>query len=213
MTELYSKGIDEHYLTRLLSAGTLGVKRTLVPTRWSITAVDDTVGKRLLDEVRLHDTIGNRIYVGSHLGNHFFVMLFDDMFSYELFETYFKKQSYTTDYEPFSGRTSYAEQCAGGYYAARLPVLEELDRLGKQASVLVVRIITDDYYAPLGVWVVREAVRNAMRSTPIEFGDKQLMLAYAKKLAMKRFSYDISHLLAASKLLKTVGVQRRLGMY
>ncbi len=51
---LYAKGFDEHFLSRLLSVGGAGVKfeRKLVPTRWSITAVDDLVGRKVISEIQ-----------------------------------------------------------------------------------------------------------------------------------------------------------------
>ena len=54
ITSLYGKGIDEHTLTRAFSVGNFGLgrNRKLVPTRWSITAVDDTLGKHLINEVK-----------------------------------------------------------------------------------------------------------------------------------------------------------------
>jgi hypothetical protein len=42
--------------------------------------------------------------------------------------------------------------------------------MGRQARALAVREISESYFAPLGVWVVREAARNAMRSGPKSFG-------------------------------------------
>jgi len=58
---------------------------------------------------------------------------------------------------------------SGGYYAARLPVLEYLREKRGQASVLVIREIKPSYYAPLGVWVVEEGVRKALKSKPEVF--------------------------------------------
>jgi hypothetical protein len=58
---------------------------------------------------------------------------------------------------------------AGGYYAARLPVLEKLKSIRKQAAVFAIREITPDYWAPLGVWVVREAARNTLSTEPDSF--------------------------------------------
>jgi hypothetical protein len=75
------------------------------------------------------------------------------------------------DMEGYGGRTAYVEQVAGAYYAARLSVLEHLQRIRRQASVFVYREITDEYWAPLGVWVIREAVRTAMQGKPLVFGD------------------------------------------
>jgi len=46
---LFNHGIPERQVTRLLSVGLLGVQRQrrLVPTEWSITAVDDILGRAL----------------------------------------------------------------------------------------------------------------------------------------------------------------------
>ncbi|MFB6243262.1 MAG: hypothetical protein ABEH80_04105, partial [Halobaculum sp.] len=46
---LYNRGFDVYEINTILSAGALGQtdQRRLVPTRWSITAVDDTVGQFL----------------------------------------------------------------------------------------------------------------------------------------------------------------------
>ncbi|HEY9701767.1 MAG TPA: hypothetical protein V6C58_04945, partial [Allocoleopsis sp.] len=43
---LYTKGFDNQYLTKILSSGQTGLdaNKKLVPTRWSITAVDDSIG-------------------------------------------------------------------------------------------------------------------------------------------------------------------------
>ncbi|MFW5746960.1 MAG: hypothetical protein ACOCWQ_05430, partial [Nanoarchaeota archaeon] len=163
--------------------------------------------------IRTSDTMQHTAFFGGHLGNYFLLLFLDDMFSYELFETYYKSKECTTDHEPFCGRTSYAENCAGGYYAARLPILEYLHNRKRQASVLALRVITDEYYAPLGVWVVREAVRKALRSTPVTFGSKELMRTYAQKLLEKRCSYDPAHLFAKSMIWSSVGVQKRLSNY
>ena len=51
---LYSKGVEVHRLSNALSAGAFGVgeKRKLVPTRWSITAVDSMLSQKLVDEIK-----------------------------------------------------------------------------------------------------------------------------------------------------------------
>jgi Uncharacterized conserved protein len=61
---LSRSGIDVYQISRLLSAGLLGRKRKVVPTRWAITAVDDAVSSGIkqeisrypaLDEIRLFE--------------------------------------------------------------------------------------------------------------------------------------------------------------
>lgn len=199
--ELSNKGYDEHYLTRLLSAGTLGKQRRLVPTRWSTTAVDDTLSKQLLTTIKTYDTAPFQAYSGGYLGNEFIILFFDELFGYELFERYEKSTAFTTDYEPFTGRKAYAEQTAGGYYAARLAITQHLFGLRQQAGVLAIRIITDAYHTALGVWVVREAVRNALASTPIYFGNAQLLITYAQQLCKKRWGVSIDAMVRTSKML------------
>src|SRR3989441_1413847 len=54
VTDLYDHGISQSQITRVFSVGLLGTKdrRRLVPTEWSITAVDDILAKGLVPQVR-----------------------------------------------------------------------------------------------------------------------------------------------------------------
>lgn len=213
MNSLYKKNIDEHYLARLLSVGNLGIKkqRKLVPTRWSITAVDDTLGKNIINEIKdFSNHLGYMVFFGSHLGNYYIVITYPDVWSYELFETHVKGTTFMHDVEGYTGRKTYAENTAGGYYSVRLAVLEYLRAKKRQAKVIVLRFITDDYWAPLGVWVTREAARNAMSAKPIEFSDGDLMIKYIKAFVKKKFAYDVNKLLTNSHLLKEVKTQKKL---
>jgi len=173
--ELYSKGVDSYRIQQSLSTGMLGQeeKRKLVPTRWSITASDDMISKQLREEVKEYQELGKvEHYSNSYVGNNFHIFLIPGKWEYELLElkrsgsvwnaaanTYIAQ-----NYESFSGRTDYAEECAGAYYAARLGALQHLKQRERQAKVLVVREVTPEYWAPLGVWIIRETVRNAFDS-------------------------------------------------
>lgn len=220
MTELYSKGVDENQLSKVLSVGALGLRnrRKMVPTRWSITAVDDQLGKDILERVKENRTLDCTAFFGGYLGNYYLILMFPDIWSYELFEAYMPKASwnqgdtvdFSTDHEPFAGRKGYAENCAGGYYAARLPIIEKLRNMKRQASVLAIRIITGEYTTPLGVWVCREAAKKALQQRPIGFADEDLMLNYARILVKKRFGYDIGEILSKSVLLKEKKAQAKL---
>ncbi len=225
MISLYKKGFDENFVSKILSVGNLGLKgkRKLVPTRWSITAADDTLGKDVITKLRDHKHSDYLSFFGSYLGNYYLVLCFSDCWSYELFETYMphaswnqtKELQYCTDYEPYAGRRQYAYNCAGGYYAARLPVAEKLDSMKRQAAILMIRVITGEYAAPLGVWVCREAARKAVEAKPIEFGSKELMMVYAKNLLKKKFGVDADILFKKSriidKLTKQVKITQFLG--
>ena len=173
MEILYKNNFDVYTLSKILSVGVLGLKKNkrLVPTRWSITATDDTVGKKLLEKIREYKWLENyELFFGEFLGNQYLIMFFPNVFSYELFELYLPGSSWnpsrevkaSTDFESYSGRKTYAFATAGGYYATRLGILEYLERMKRQASVLVIRIETPSYWASLGVWVVRESVRKAL---------------------------------------------------
>ncbi|PIN86741.1 hypothetical protein COV19_03325 [Candidatus Woesearchaeota archaeon CG10_big_fil_rev_8_21_14_0_10_44_13] len=216
---LYEKGFDEHYLTKLFSVGNLGVKtqRKIVPTRWSITAVDDSLCKNLLNGIRECPETGYLAYFGGHLGNYYLILFFPDVWSYELFETYVGNADYAwpfaTDHEGHNGRKDYADNTAGGYYAARLAIAEKLSEIRRQGSCLCLRFITNEYWAPLGVWVVREATRKAMKAKPLEFGSKELMLNYAKQLVKRKFGYELDNILGKSVLLRQMKTQRKLKNY
>lgn len=87
---LYKKGFDENFLTKVLSTGNLGLKpqRKIVPTRWSITATDDAIAKHLLNEIKQYPQSDCLAYFGGYLGNYFLILLFPEIWSYELFENY-----------------------------------------------------------------------------------------------------------------------------
>ncbi len=217
---LYKNSFDEYTLSKILSVGVLGLKKDkrLVPTRWSITATDDTIGKKLLENIRDYKWIENyKLFFGSFLGNNYLIMLFPNVFSYELFEIYLPKSSWnpsndikaSTDYESVYGRKTYASNTAGGYYASRLPVLEYLDKIKRQASVLVIRIETPSYWAGLGVWVVRESVRKALNKKMI-FDTKEELVDNVKKIGKVKYNFDCSELIGKSKLLEKIKTQKNL---
>ena len=216
---LYKKGYDENFLTNLLSIGTLGLKtqRKLVPTRWSITAVDDTLGKDLINEVKDFKEIDYKLYFGGYLGNYYLILFFPRVWSFELFEMYMPDTLWNpntelkvmTDHEFYEGRKNYADNCVGGYYATRIGILEKFKKSKRQGAVIVLRFITNEYSMPLGVWVVREATRKALENEK-EFDSKEEMLKYAKDLVMKKFKYNMDMTLKTSKVYDHINKQRTL---
>ena len=220
MQYLYKHHFDENYLTRMLSVGTMGIgkNRKLVPTRWSITATDDTLGKQLLKKVKdFSRFVDYSCHFGGYLGNYFLVLSFPEIWSYELFETVVKDNTqqltFTRDNEGYTGRKTYVEETAGGYYASRLPVLEHLIQQKRQGSVLVIRFITDEYTVPLGVWVVREAIRKSLQVTPLTFVSKELLLEYALGFIQNKFGVPMQQLLSKSVLLKEMRQQSKLSSF
>lgn len=220
LNTLYKKGFNENILSKLLSIGVFGVKknRRLVPTRWSLTSVDSIIGNNLVSEIKKNNVADYSVYFDGYFGNYFLILFFPEIYSYELFEMYMpeamwnpeKKLNYTTDYESYNGRKSYAENCGGGFYACRLGVTEKLKEIKRQASVLVLRFITNEYTCPLGVFVVRQATRKSLMNKPQSFESKELMLAYVKSFVKKKFGQDISGILNKSILLKNIKQQSKL---
>jgi len=171
---LYRRGFDVYDVNTILSAGALGQRenRRLVPTRWSITAVDDTVGQFLRGSLRDAPSVNEvEIHRNEFLGNAYWVLLAPGQWEYELVELKAPGSVWNpdpeagmwlaADREGYEGRTGYVEETAGAYHAARLAVLEHLDDRNRQAKCLLVRHVSDDYWGPAGVWQVREGVRHA----------------------------------------------------
>ena len=216
---LYKKGIDETALTRILSVGGLGVKmqRKLVPTRWSITTTDDTLGKNLIEEIKDYKEVDYQMYFDGYLGNYFLILFFPRVWSYELFEMYMpstllnheQEIKFTTDHEFYDGRKNYAEHCVGGYYACRIGVLEKLQSMRKQGTVLVLRFITDEYTTPLGVWIVRQSTRMALGHRR-EFSSEEEMMKYIQEFVSTRFHFDIRTILKKSMVLEYIHSQKSL---
>jgi len=179
MTYLYRRGFDVYDINNVLSVGALGQgeNRRLVPTRWSITAVDDTVGKYLRGTIRNASSIDETlVWHNSYVGNDYWIIATPGEWEFELLELKApgsiwnpdpEGQLYmAADREGYEGRTDYVDETSGAYYASRLGVLEELAERDRQAKVFVVRHATNEYWAPVGVWQIRESVRNAFDSEP-----------------------------------------------
>ncbi len=211
--ELYGKGYSEEYLSSLLSTSNLGLKteRKLVPTRWSITAVDDKLSIDLKNKLPDESVDGGMVFYHSYLGNSFYVLLFPGPWEYELIEI--TSEGIMRDYENVFGRKTYADDTTGGYYACRLAVAEYLFKIGKQAKILVVREIKDDYKFSLGVWVVREAVRNAMENNIAIFDDVEELLNKAKFFINKDFLYTFGNYVKRSNVVNSVKNQKLLTNY
>jgi len=217
---LYQNNFNEYSLSKILSVGVLGLKKNkkLVPTRWSITATDDILAKRLLTQIKNYKWIENyQLFFGEFMGKCYLLLFFPNIWNYELFELYFPGSSWnpsqeikaSTDYETYSGRKNYAFNTAGGYYATRLPILEYLNKIKRQASVLVIRIETPSYWAALGVWVVRESVRKALKRK-MEFTKEEEFINTAKKISKVKYNFDNSEIINRSRLLRQIKSQKNL---
>ena len=217
---LYKHNFDENYLSRMLSVGTMGIgkNRKIVPTRWSITATDDTLGKQLIKTIKDYSRFTEySCWFGGYLGNYFLVLSLPEVWGYELFETLVPDNasaksilSFITDAEQYTGRKCYAQETAGGYYASRLAVVEKLAQEKRQGRMIAIRFITSEYTVPLGVWVVREAIRKSLQSKPLHFSSLSLLLQYANDFVKNKFTINPKQFLDKSVLLKELRKQSKL---
>jgi hypothetical protein len=217
VSALFERDFDVYYLTRVLSSGALGKteNKKLVPTRWSITAVDDILGKHLMERIRTYPSVDQfLLYSNTYLENHFEILAIPGGWEFEQFEAwapktlwtmYSSKQVIAYEHEKHEGRWDYALNEGGGYYAGRFAVCEALERMRRQARVVVFREIHEGYVVPVGVWEVRENVRKAMENPPQKFAT----LKEALSDASTRLRIPMQEYLRRSEILR----QRRLTDY
>ncbi len=192
---LHGGGTEFSRIQKALSTGTMGIgrKRRLVPTRWSITACDTTIGNRLHEEVRHNPLIDRvRVHEFESLHNRYAVLLLPTAWQYEWMEAFLhilgREELVFADHEGFRGKKGYSK-VGGCFYSCRMAVLEALARERVQAGAIILR---EAYrgYVPLGVFNVRENVRNAMLQPGREFEDAATALGYISgrlRLPLGRF--------------------------
>ena len=165
VVELYRGGISLSQIVRLLSLGLIGTKRwrRLVPTEWSITAVDGQVGRWLRKQVREKRWINSyQVYSYEAHHNKVSILMLPGPWMFEVIEVWHKDgtriyRDHELPWEP----DKYPEEVGGAFHALRLPVLEHLHRVGSQASVVAVAEVREGWI-PLGVWRFREICRRAL---------------------------------------------------
>ncbi len=116
--------------------------------------------------------------------------------------------SIVTDWEGYNGRSKYASM-GGCYYSGRLAVMEHLMKVRRQARVFILREAYPDYILPVGVWQVRENVRNAMRQPPMVYATLDEALARLQS----RLSIPLEQWMDAGFLLRQTISQRKITDY
>jgi hypothetical protein len=218
--ELYSDGVHVSRIQKAFSVGAFGLEknRRLVPTRWSITAVDSILSSNLMQKVREFPEIDEyRLYESRYLDNVFEVLMIPDIWKYEAIEAWYPGTVWNPngkhvimfgDWEDHEGRKTYAS-IGGCYYAARLAVCELLVKERRQAAVAVLREARPDYIMPVGVWQVRENVRNAMKQQPLKFNNLKESL---QRIATQ-FNIPLAEWIMKSELIRGSLFQRRITDY
>ncbi len=215
--QLYKDGVTVSKIQKAFSVGAFGIEkhRRFVPTRWSITAIDSNIGKRLLEKTRDFPWINDfRLYSYTQFDNKWVILMMPNEWQYELIEAWYPNTTwnqYSDDiaifnsYEFYEGRTTYAE-IGGCYYAARLAVNEALHKEKRQAAVVILREAHPGYIMPIGVWNVRESVRRTLQQEYLTFSTLQESLLHISTF----LSIPMSRWIKNSALLKNRLYQRKL---
>ncbi|MBN2203164.1 MAG: hypothetical protein JW700_03190 [Candidatus Aenigmarchaeota archaeon] len=214
--DLYKNGVLISKLQKALSVGAFGIgkKRKFVPTRWSITAVDDMVSKKLIEQIRNFPLINEyRIYEHEALDNRWFVLMIPSEWGYEQMEAWYPKSSWnpsqtldiSSGHENFKGLRGYPDT-AGCYFATRLGATEQLAQERRQATVIVFREVHPGYDIPVGVWHTRESIRSAVCKVPEIFASMNASLDYLSK----KLSIPMKTWVEKSTLLRKTIMQRTL---
>ena len=208
---LYQQGVLFSRLEKAFSVGIFGEKkrRKLVPTRWSITALDSTLSLRLIEEIKDYETIDEfRVFALTNLDNVYVGILTPEKWKYEWIEAWHSGTAWNKfgsrpemigDFEGYRGRKTYAKP-GGCYYSTRFAVSEYLSGIRRQAGAIMLREIHPGYILPVGVWNVRESIRSLLTGNYRSFDtmDKALDFACSNFLISRDFWLENSELLKQS---------------
>lgn len=173
---LHRQGLTFTQIQKAFSTGTMGIRRNrkLVPTRWSITAVDSIIGGHYLDQVRHSDIMETyEVYEFDALKNHFAILLMPTAWQYEWIEAFIRvlgnEEVIFSDHELYHPKKEYSN-VGGCYYSVRNEIAQRLAIRRLQAGAIVFREAYPGY-VPTGVWLCREETRHALSQKPKEFHD------------------------------------------
>ncbi|MDD3046620.1 MAG: hypothetical protein PHF01_02635 [Methanocorpusculum sp.] len=209
---MFENGTDVYKITNLLTAGLLGVKRRVVPTRWAITATDDMISTSIKREVIKMPALPEyQVFSGTLYGNTIcFILIPSNDWRFEMLERWQKHSLWSGDEETIvvDGERGLSKPkyspIAGAYYSARLAVLEYLKSIGRCARVLCIRDISGEYWAPLGTWVIREAAHASLSSPADRVGTLQEALTSASQKLGTSFWIEKMGLLRDIRQQKTL---------
>lgn len=188
--------------------------RRFVPTRWSITAVDDTISKNMIEKIKDFPLINEfRIYEHVQLDNMWIVLMIPREWSYEQLEGWHPRTlwnpgdriSVISDWEGNDGKKTYAAT-GGCYYSTRLGISEKLLEERRQATAITFREVNPGYIMPVGVWHTRESIRSALRKKPVEFSSLNESLNYISN----KLKIPLKGWIENTHLLKHIISQRKL---
>ena len=214
---LYKDGVNVSKIQRAFSVGAFGVNkyRRFVPTRWSITAVDSTIGETMMKNTKTYPWINDfRVYYHNQFDNRWAVLMTPSEWQYELIEAWYPNTTWNpygssisifNSYEFYKGRKTYAE-IGGCYYAARLAVNEVLNKERRQAGAVIMREAHPGYIMPIGVWNVRESVRRALKGPYRKFDTLEQALVFIAE----KMDIPLQRWIRNSAVLKNQLYQKRI---
>jgi DNA repair protein NreA len=217
---LYRNGVLFSKLEKAFSLGVFGEKkrRKLVPTRWSITAIDSNLSLRLVGEIKGYSSIDEfRVFHYENLDNIYVGILTPEEWKFEWIEAWYSgtawnqfgaKPEMIGDYENYSGRKTYAKP-GGCYYSTRFAVSEYFSRERTQGGAIMLREIHPGYILPVGVWNVRESIRTLLSMKYRMFDTLNDALEYACTF----LSIPKQNWIANSGLLKQAREQMQITHY
>ena len=192
---LHNKDVPFTAMQKAFSVGAFGTKykRKLVPTRWSITACDTSLADQFLKEVKNFEKIDTyRVYEFGSLNNYYAIILTPTEWQYEWYEAFIKligkEELIFSDYETNGGKKEYS-RVGGCYYTAKMAVLDSLLKEKKQSGLIILREAYEGY-VPLGVFNVRENIKEAMKKPYKEFETLKEALLYCGtklKIPIKKY--------------------------
>jgi DNA repair protein NreA len=208
--DLHKKGVPFSHIQKAFSVGTMGRSkgRHLVPTRWSITACDTTIGDNLLTQVKKNTVIDTwRVHEFTSLHNNYAVILMPTGWQYEWSEAFLQvlsnEELVFSDHEGNKKKTEYSH-LGGCYYSCKMAVLEALARQQEQAGAIILREANKGY-VPMGVFNVRENVRSAMNQPAEEFEDIRSALNHIGQ----KFTLPVQRFIDEGELLRTMTRERQ----
>jgi hypothetical protein len=157
-------------------------------------------GHQIIDTVRVHQF--------SSLNNYYAILLLPTPWQYEWMEAFLhitgNEELLFSDHEWNRGKKEYSS-VGGCYYSCKMAVLDALAHENRQAGAIILREARTGY-VPMGVFNVRENVRNAMLHPPEYFEDLDSALGSLADrfwLPLSRFIKESTILSASLKKKQT----------
>lgn len=211
---LYRSSIPVSRISRVLSVGALGLGkyRRLVPTRWAITATDKIISDYLLSKIKMYDSLSEVYVFTKKLHRNLFmaILIPSNTWMFEWLEAWSPNTTWNRwssnvviegDYEGPKGRESYPE-IGGCYYASRLALTEYLERIRRKCAAVLIREVYSGFNINIGVWFVREAVRELLRSKPLKLSNANEVCKILNRITELGCSTWVNNSIILSKYLK-----------